>query len=293
MSKDTLSFPTSERPFLDPYLPSLPKPNTNTNNPQNKQKDLPFVTLTFATSLDSSLAIAPGVRTTLSGPQSKAMTHYLRSRHDAILIGVGTAVADNPGLNCRIQGVGGYGGVRDGDGHGDKLKGQPRPIVIDPAARWDITEEAQILQLVRQGCGRAPFILTRNPKPSVERRRVLEAHGGRYILLDAGATTGTESGTCGFEWTAVLRAIKNEGLDSVMVEGGSGVINTLLEPESQGLVDSVIVTIAPTWLGRGGVVVSPKRRFDAGGTAIPASRLENVKWHPFGEDVVLCGGIRP
>lgn len=202
-------------------------------------------------------------------------------------------MADNPGLNCRIQGVGGYGG----DDHGDKLKGQPRPIVIDPSARWDITEDAQILQLVRQGCGRAPFILTRNPEPGVERRRVLEEHGGRYILFTstAGPESGPEPGAgsgSGFEWRTVLQAIKNEGLDSVMVEGGSGVINTLLEPESQGLVDSVIVTIAPTWLGQGGVVVSPKRRFDAGGAAIPASRLENVKWHPFGEDVVLCGGIK-
>lgn len=265
MSKEPLSFPPAQRPFLDPYLPD--------SNNDGK----PFVTLTFATSLDSSLAIAPGVRTVLSGPQSKAMTHYLRSRHEAILVGVGTAVVDNPGLNCRIQ---------DGDG-----PTQPRPIIIDPSARWEINEDTQILQLVRVGYGRAPFILTGDVEPDAQRRRVLEEHGGKYIALQTGSGPSRTTGTGKIEWTTVLQAIKNEGLNSVMVEGGSGVINSLLEPESQDLVDTVIVTIAPTWLGQGGVVVSPKRRFDPGGNAIPASRLGNVKWYPFGEDVVLCGRI--
>ena len=257
---------------MEHYLPPH-KPETN------KNASLPFVTLTFATSLDSSLSVAPGVRTVLSGPQSKAMTHYLRSRHDAILIGVGTAVADNPGLNCRIEGVGGYGGG------GENLQGQPRPIVIDPTARWGFTEEAQILQLVRDDCGRAPYILTRNSSPPTKQKQILEEHGGKFVILDT--TTGHD-----FDWTAVLETLRKEGLNSVMIEGGSGVINTLLEPSSQALVDSVIITIAPTWLGQGGVVVSPKRRVDEHGNAIPASRLTNVKWHPFGEDVVLCGRIK-
>ena len=259
---------------MEPYLP----PHKPEKAETNKNASLPFVTLTFATSLDSSLSIAPGVRTVLSGPQSKAMTHYLRSRHDAILVGVGTAVADNPGLNCRIEGVGGYGG-------GENLQGQPRPIVVDPTARWDFTEEAQILQLVRNGCGRAPYILTRNPSPPTKQKQTLEEHGGKFIILDT--TTGHD-----FDWTAVLETLRKEGLNSIMIEGGSGVINTLLEPLSQALVDSVIITIAPTWLGQGGVVVSPKRRVDEHGNAIPASRLTNVKWHPFGEDVVLCGRIK-
>ncbi|OJJ81565.1 RibD family protein [Aspergillus glaucus CBS 516.65] len=278
MSKDVLDFPELERPFLEPYL--------QPHNAETKNDSLPFVTLTFATSLDSSLSIAPGARTILSGPQSKAMTHYLRSRHDAILIGVGTAVADNPGLNCRIEGVGGYGGC---DG-GDNLRGQPRPIIIDPTARWDFTEEAQVLQLVRNGCGRAPYILTQNPSPPTKQKQILEEHGGKFVTLDI--TTPEQTGH-DLDWTAVLEALKKEGLNSVMIEGGSGVINTLLEPSSQALIDSVIITIAPTWLGQGGVVVSPKRRFDAGGNAIAASRLANVKWHPFGEDVVLCGRISP
>lgn len=263
---DALQFPPSKSTFLQPYTP-----RHDSNN------DLPDTTLTFATSLDSSLALSPGTRTVLSGPESKSMTHYLRSRHDAILIGVGTAVADNPGLNCRIEGVGGYGG--------EGLQGQPRPIVLDPSARWEFDEEAKILILAREGRGRAPWIITGSGASiSKEKRDRLERHGGKFISLDIAETKE-------FSWSDLLRCLKREGLQSVMIEGGGSVINSLLEPRFQHLVNSVIITIAPTWLGQGGVIVSPKRRFDETGTAIAASRLKDVQWHPFGEDVVLCGRI--
>ncbi|KAL2857448.1 dihydrofolate reductase-like domain-containing protein [Aspergillus pseudodeflectus] len=269
---DTLTFPASSKPFLEPYLPQSTLPETQKDE---KENPLPFTTLTFATSLDSSLSLAPGTRTTLSGPQSKAMTHYLRSRHAAILIGVGTAIADNPGLNCRIEGVGGYGSPG--------LDGQPRPIVLDPRGRWEFSADAKILTLAREGRGRAPFVIVRRGVAIDEgRRHVLEGCGGRFLELEV------EDGR-GFDWGDLLKCLKREGLESVMIEGGGAVINSLLKPGFQDLVDSVIVTIAPTWLGRGGVVVSPERRVDEKGTAIAASRLKDVKWHPFGEDVVLCG----
>lgn len=279
-TRDALIFPESDRTFLTPHLPPL-------NNPK-PSSPFPFTTLTFATSLDSSLALSPGARTALSGPQSKSMTHYLRSRHDAILIGVGTAIADNPGLNCRIAGVGGYGG--------EGLTGQPRPIVIDPRARWDITADSKILALVRSGQGLAPFIITSKhcAPPSPEKQALLEQHGGKYIALDGPVSSPEHDidSTRRIDWTALLHCLREQGLRSVMIEGGGSIINSLLEPQTQHLVDSVIVTIAPTWLGRGGVVVSPERRLDGQGAAIPASRLTGVKWYPMGEDVVLCGRIK-
>ncbi|KAF7591713.1 2,5-diamino-6-(ribosylamino)-4(3H)-pyrimidinone 5'-phosphate reductase [Aspergillus hancockii] len=275
--RDALSFPDSNRAFLEPHLPPHHEPQQEQEHPQSK----PFTTLTFATSLDSSLALAPGTRTTLSGPQSKAMTHYLRSRHDAILIGVGTAVADNPGLNCRIEGVGGYGG--------DGLTGQPRPIVVDPSARWDFTADSKILELVREGQGRAPFIIIASGvTPPAGKRELLEGHGGKFIELNGGSTG---EGVQRLDWGVLLRCLWEEGLRSVMIEGGGTIINSLLEPGNAGLIDSVIVTIAPTWLGQGGVVVSPPRRVDARGDAVAASRLRDVRWYPFGEDVVLCGRV--
>lgn len=263
-TRDALDFPDSDRGFLEPQLPphdgSTPRP------------DMPFTTLTFATSLDSSLALSPGARTVLSGPQSKAMTHYLRSRHDGILIGVGTAVADDPGLNCRIAGVGGYGGAG--------LEGQPRPIVIDPSARWDFSDDSKLFQLCTQWRGRAPWVVTTLQEPPAEKKALLEKYGGMFITLDK------------IDWSDLLVTLHSNGLRSVMIEGGAQVINSLLEPSNMSLIDRVIITIAPTWLGQGGVVVSPARRFDVEGKAISAARLTNVKWYPFGEDVVLCGQIR-
>jgi 2,5-diamino-6-(ribosylamino)-4(3H)-pyrimidinone 5'-phosphate reductase len=77
-----------------------------------------------------------------------------------------------------------------------------------------------------------------------------------------------------------------------MVEGGAAVINSLMLPENLSLISSVIVTIAPTWLGKGGVVVSPNRRNDESGSPTIAARLDRVKWYPLGEDVVLCGKMK-
>ena len=274
LPRDALHFPTESRSFLEPHLP--PK---DLGNPDGSS--YPFTTVTFATSLDSQLALSPGAPTALSGPQSKAMTHYLRSRHDAILIGVGTAVADNPSLNCRIEGVGGYGG--------DGLEGQPRPIIIDPTARWDFTENHKIFQLAKEGKGRAPYIITGLAIPPAAKKTILERSGGKFLKLDS---TTTDVGKHRLEWADVLKALAAEGLRSVMIEGGAGIINSLLLPQYSSLISSVIITIAPTWLGKGGVVISPERRLDTEGEPIAAARLVQVEWHPFGKDVVLCGKVK-
>jgi len=197
------------------------------------------------------------------------MTHYLRSLHDAILVGVGTAIADNPSLNCRIEGVGGYGV--------EGLDGQPRPVVVDPDGRWDV-RGTKVLELACKGKGRAPWVITART-PRTEMVKVLEECGGGFIILERDANGG-------IGWQRIMMALGEKGISSVMIEGGGKVINTLLATENSHLVDSVIITIAPTWLGRGGVVVSPKR---ANGPACPVARLNTTTWHQLGDDVVLGG----
>ncbi|KAF2468582.1 bacterial bifunctional deaminase-reductase [Lindgomyces ingoldianus] len=267
LTRGALTFPSPQSSQISPYLPppSLSQPQTPIH-----------VTLTFATSLDSSLSLSPGTQTLLSGPLSKSMTHYLRSRHDAILIGVGTALADNPSLNCRISGVGGYGG--------EGLKGQPRPVVLDPRGRWEVGESSKVMQLVREGRGRAPFVVSRVVLDG-GRRRLLEECGGKVIVLPA-AQDQEERKRIG--WVDILKALREEGIKSVMIEGGGAVINDLLRPDNIRLVDSIIITIAPTWLGKGGVLVCPDERVEDG-VKVPVERLKDVQWIPLGEDVVLCG----
>ena len=265
--RDALTFPASRSQQIDPYLS------------QSSSKGKPGITLTFATSLDSQLSLAPGVQTALSGPESKAMTHYLRSKHDAILVGVGTAIADNPSLNCRIEGVGGYGG--------EGLEGQPRPIVLDPSGRWDFTAETKVMKLAKERKGKAPWLITRNAHFDQGKKTVLESVGGRVFNLSSSSMTPSTS-VSSMSWPELLDVLGRHGVKNVMIEGGGFVINDLLSPENFKLVDAVIVTIAPTWLGKGGVQVCPDGR-EKNGARLPVGRLGGVKWVPLGEDVVLCG----
>lgn len=199
-------------------------------------------------------------------------------------------MADDPGLNCRIAGVGGYGG--------EGLQGQPRPIILDPDARWEFSSESKVFRLASGGQGKAPYvIISGRTKPSREKEELLEKYGGKFIVVPlTTSNSASEGGRDGpimrMDWGDILRVLRVQGLRSVMVEGGAAVINTLLSPRYLELIDSVIVTIAPTWLGQGGVVVSPPRRLDTAGNPMAALRLEKVEWHPLGEDVVLCGKVK-
>ena len=270
-SSGMLHFPPHMTTFLEPYLPP--------DNYSLLRDGLPFVTLTYASSIDSFLAIAHGVQTKLSGPQSKAMTHYLRSKHDAILIGVGTALVDNPTLNCRLAGVGGFGGLG--------WDGQPRPVVLDPGARWQLTRDSPVLKAVAEGKGRAPWIIIApNIGLDSSRNELLKEYGGKYLglsELDNQYRIG---------WEAILKALVSEGIRSVMVEGGGTVINELLQPEYSAMIWSVVVTIVPRYLGTGGVVVCPTRNIDKNGKPRPVTEFKEVTWQPMGEDVVMCGRIQ-
>ncbi|KAI5919895.1 putative riboflavin biosynthesis protein Rib7 [Camillea tinctor] len=295
MAEVPLTFPYDEAQRLEPHLPPLSTRLTNSQATE-EPSSLPFVTLTFATSLDSALSLGPGIRTALSGPGSKAMTHYLRSRHDAICVGVGTAIADNPGLNCRLA-------AADQSLDSSPPKGglpfetavttrQPRPIVIDPMLRWDFTSASKVMQLARAGKGLAPYIITAVPEPPAAKEKLLNELGGKIIpLSQLPAESSTEPSRRRFDWRAILAAVHDEGLHSIMIEGGGEVINSLLSSDNSELLDSVIVTLAPTWLGQGSVFVSPPRKTGADGQSSAVARLTNTTWIPLGEDVVLCGKI--
>ncbi|PSR78541.1 dihydrofolate reductase-like domain-containing protein [Coniella lustricola] len=343
---DLLVFPSDWADKLEEYLPphsscspvrtgsasnqqdhSQDSSNGPQQQQQQQQQQQPFLTLTYAQSLDSQLSLAPGVRTTLSGAESKAMTHFLRSRHDAILVGAGTAVADDPGLNCRIGGGGGGGDVLEGKGdkgaRGPALGAapSPRPVVLDPHARWQVRDSSKVVRLARQGKGRPPWILVAKgcvDGVAAESRRAVESVGGRYLVVEGEgegdeelrATDAADKGSRGnLCWPAILCTLAAEGVRSVMVEGGGRVIDELLalgqrhanaqastdDDDDDGhtravgtatvRIDSVIVTIAPVWLGTGGVTVSPAR--PAATTAGP--RLKEVRWVQMGEDMVLAG----
>ena len=263
--------------FLKPYLPNFPyiddtqgssviEPNPDSTKPSTKDVSLPFVTLTYASSLDSMIALGPGVRTLLSGPETKSMTHYLRLHHDAILVGVGTADVDDPSLNCRYPQAG--------------SDDQPRPIIVDPNNRWQC-HGTKVLELAMAGRGKAPWKVTRHASDIPEALR----NAGVDVI---GVLEQTDGSSKPIPWITILKCLKARGVDSVMIEGGATVINTLLGLPD--LVDSVIITIAPTWLGKSGVAVSPATK-TSNGQRENAAWLWKTSWRQFGNDAVVCGKL--
>lgn len=266
---DTLSFPQFSLEFLEPYLPN-----------HAERRDLPHVTLSYASSMDSKISLCAGMQTVLSGPEAKLMTHYLRSRHDAILIGVGTVLADNPGLNCRLEGAGGFGGLG--------RMWQPRPVIIDPVGRWPVHPECRMLRTAVEGKGKAPWVVV-SPGAQLHPQTLmmLKGYGGDFLRIVE------YNQHWRLRWETVLRALASEGIKSVMIEGGGTVLSELLNPEYTDFIDSIIVTVAPTYLGRGGVGVSPDSKLDQDGKPNAALNPRDVKWTPLGQNVIMCGKIRP
>ena len=264
----TLQYPEHARIFLDDFMPV-----------ENTFRTRPHVTLTYASSLDGRISLMPGAQTAISGPETKAMTHYLRSRHDAILIGVRTAIADDPALNCRLAGVGGYGGPGQ--------ERQPRPIIIDPDGRLQIRPDMKILRVVAEGRAKAPWIVV---KPTARLRdeavKTLKSYGGEYLSIR------TDPNGRDISWDNIFRALFAEGIKSVMIEGGGVVLSELLKPHYAHLLDSVIITMAPVFMGKSGTPVSPDSTVDQHGQPM-ATRLTKVTWQPMGnEDVVMCGKLQ-
>ncbi len=173
----------------------------------------PAVTLSYAQSLDGSIAAHRGARLSLSGRESLRLCHRLRAAHDAILVGIGTILSDDPQLNVRM------------------VKGQdPQPIILDTALR--IPEKARALNNRK-----TPWIIT--SMTSRKRRHLLSQKGAR--IIPAKLNRRRE-----IDLKALLVALKRENIKSLMVEGGARVITSFLR---SGLVDQFVITVAPIIIG--------------------------------------------
>lgn len=175
----------------------------------------PHVTLSFAQSLDGCIAARHGERTPLSGEESMRYTHELRAQHDAILVGVDTAISDDPRLSVRL------------------VEGEsPQPIVLDTHLRIPINAKL-IASPVKPLWVFCAFDAPRKNQAQ------LESLGVQVVRVSS-----TANGL--LDWHSILSELDSRGIRSLMVEGGARVISSLLE---SGLADRLIVTIAPRLLG--------------------------------------------
>jgi GTP cyclohydrolase II len=212
----------------------------------------PFITLSYAQSLDGSITVQRGQPTPISGPETLRLTHQLRASHDAILVGIGTVLADDPRLTVRL--------VPGPD---------PQPVILDTHLRLPLS--ARLLQN-----GRPPWIAT-NSTADPAQIAALQATGAAVWSLPI-----DEMGL--IHLPVLLARLKAEGINSLMVEGGAQVITSFL---AQQLVDRLVVTVSPRLLGGLNAVENLGQRLN--GHGLP--RLQNPHYQWLGQDVVLSGEV--
>ena len=213
----------------------------------------PAITLSYAQSLDGSIAVSRGSRYTVSGSESRVLTHQLRAAHDAILVGINTVVADNPYLTVRL------------------VEGQnPLPIVLDSHLRLPL--DSNLLK------NKMPPLIATTTSASREKQDRIEEYGAKIIRI-----LPDERGWVDLH--LLLNRMADLGIDNIMVEGGARVITSFL---SQHLVDRIVITIAPTFLGGLQAMENPLatcRQGSSGLTVMP--EFNNCGYEQVGKDIVF------
>jgi GTP cyclohydrolase II len=217
------------------------------------RRDRPFVALKYAQTLDGRIATSTGDSKWISGEPERTLSHALRAACDAVLVGVGTVVRDDPELTVRM--VSGA---------------SPMRTVLDTHLRIPVA--AKIL-----GPDAATTVIT-TEHSDPNRRAELRAQGVRVEVVEE------HEGRVSLR--AALATLRASGTESVLVEGGSEVITGLL---AAGLVDRIIVAVAPVVIGSGTQAVN-----SLGVQSVTDGiRLENRTILPVGDDVVLAWDVVP
>ncbi|NPD13912.1 bifunctional diaminohydroxyphosphoribosylaminopyrimidine deaminase/5-amino-6-(5-phosphoribosylamino)uracil reductase RibD [Xinfangfangia sp. D13-10-4-6] len=182
-------------------------------------RGLPFVTLKLATTLDGRIATASGESRWITGPDARRAVHAMRMQHDAVMVGSGTARADDPDLRVRDMGA-----VR-----------QPVRLVIDSG----LTHSAQ--SRLGTSAHEAPVWLVHGDHAPDEARAAWTARGAKLIPCP--------SADAHLNLDAALRALAAEGLTRIFCEGGGALAAALIRA---GLVDELAVFAAGALIGADG-----------------------------------------
>jgi len=211
----------------------------------------PYVALKYAQTLDGRIATGTGDSKWISGEPERRVSHALRGACDAVLVGVGTVIADDPQLTVRL------------------VRGtSPLRVVLDSTLR--LPARARILD------DDASTIVVTTVRSNRQRRHALESGGVGVRVVGTGAQ--------GVDLNGALALLRASGVRSLLVEGGAQVITSFLR---SGLVDRLVVGIAPTIVGAGTEAVGDLRieRICDG------LRLTNRAVHPVGEDLLIAADV--
>ncbi|HYH38507.1 MAG TPA: bifunctional diaminohydroxyphosphoribosylaminopyrimidine deaminase/5-amino-6-(5-phosphoribosylamino)uracil reductase RibD [Azospirillum sp.] len=212
----------------------------------------PLVTLKLATTLDGRIATHRGESKWITGAEARALGHGLRARHDAIMVGIRTALADDPDLTCRLPGLEGRSPVR---------------IVFDSRLRLPLT-----CKLVRTAKTVPTWIVARDDCEPL-RRQALADCGVEVVPVPCDAAGLPDP-------AQALAALAGRGLTRVLVEGGATVAASLLRA---GLVDRLEWFRASKIIGGDGVAAVAAFGVDA---LAQAAAFDRVRVRRAGDDLV-------
>ena len=182
----------------------------------------PLIALKTATTLDGRIATRGGESRWITGEAARARAHGLRASHDAVMVGIGTALADDPMLDCRLPGL---------------ARRSPLRIVVDSRARLPLTS-----RLVKTA-GEPPTWLVTLPGAAAKRRAAYGEAGVEVIEVEA-------DGGGNLDLAAAARTLGDRGLTRVLVEGGGRLAAGLLRAR---LVDRLLWFRAPRLIGGDGL----------------------------------------
>ena len=180
------------------------------------EQDRPQLTLKLATTLDGRIATQTGQSRWITGPEARRAVHALRGQNDAVLVGIGTALADDPDLTIRDLG----------------FARQPVRVVADSALRLPLT--SRLVQRAKE----VPLWLCHG---EMAQGTALQSAGARLI-----ACQGTAKG---LDMPSLLAQLASAGLTRVLCEGGAGIAAALLAAQ---LVDELVLFSAGRLFGAGG-----------------------------------------
>ena len=207
----------------------------------------PHVMIKLAISADGKAAGAGGRRVAITGNAVRDRVHLMRARSDAIVIGIGTVLADDPVLTCRLPGM---------------AKMSPTRVVLDASLRLPM--QSRLLATA----GETPlWIITGKPAPDASETAVRE-HGAEVLRVAEKAGR--------LDLGEVLKLLAQRGITRVMIEGGPTVASALIEAD---LVDEAIFFHSPMVIGEGGLQALEPRAVQLLGR-----HIKRVSSEPVGPD---------
>ncbi|GAB4258480.1 bifunctional diaminohydroxyphosphoribosylaminopyrimidine deaminase/5-amino-6-(5-phosphoribosylamino)uracil reductase RibD [Thermincola ferriacetica] len=215
----------------------------------------PFVVMKSAMTLDGKIATAMGHSRWITGEEARRLVHLWRSWYDAILVGIGTVLTDNPLLTCRLE---------------DRQAQNPVRIILDSLGRLPV--DVNVLKTIEQ----APVIVVSTEKIPRERKAVLEKLGAEVLVLPE--REGRP------DLAALLDELGRREITSLFVEGGATVNASFLKNR---LADKTVWFVAPKIVG------GPQAPGPVGDMGIQfmdeCLNIKNMSVQDIGPDLLITG----